>query len=99
MVFTFQFQLVQCTFLYFFHSVQTTVPAGLVPSRPTINYTVSFPVSDVPQSQTFTLTPVDDPVPNEPNEPVRLTFAFVSDVRVRQGDEADLVIVDDDALG
>ena len=56
-------------------------------------------MSDVPQSQTFTLTPVDDSVPNEPNELVRLVFAFISDVRVQQGDEADLVIVDDDMLG
>ena len=79
--------------------MQTTLPIGLVPSRPTINYTVSFPVSDVPQSQTFTLTPVDDNVPNEPNELVQLVFAFISDARVQQGDPADLVIVDDDVLG
>ena len=76
--------------------MQTTLPIGLVPSRPTINYTVSFPVSDVPQNQTFTLTPVDDSVPSEPNELVRLVFAFISDARVQQGDPADLVIEDDE---
>ena len=63
----------------------TPLPGGLVPSRPTINYTVSFPVSDFPQSQTFTLTPVDDIIPNEPNELVQLVFAFISDSRVQQG--------------
>ena len=56
-------------------------------------------MSDFPQSQTFTLTPVDDNVPNEPNELVRLVFAFISDARVQQGDPADLVIIDDDVLG
>ena len=75
------------------------LPNGLVPSRPTINYTLNFPVSGVPQSYTFTLIPLDDSVPNEPNELVRLVFAFISDARVRQGDPADLVIVDDDVLG
>ena len=83
----------------FFYSVQTTLPEGLEPSRPTINYTVSFLVSDLPQSQTFTLAPVDDNVPNELNELVRLVFAFISDSRVEQGPPADLVIVDDDELG
>ena len=88
------------TIMYvFFHSVQTVLPEGLEPSRPTINYTVSFPVNDAPQSQTFTLTPVDDNVPNELNELVRLVFAFISDLRMEQGPSADLVIVDDDELG
>ena len=59
---------------------------------------MNFPVSDSPQSQTFTLTPVDDNVPNEPNEVFDLVFASISDPRVAQGDPAE-VIIDDDILG
>ena len=55
-------------------------------------------MSDFPQSATFTLTPVDDSVPLETDELVRLVFAFISDSRVQEGDRADLVIVDDDEL-
>ena len=79
-----------------FYTVPTVQSNGLEPSIPTVNYTVIFPVSDLPQSQTFTLTPVDDTVPNEPNEVIQLVFASISDMRVAQDDPADIVIIDND---
>ena len=60
---------------------------------------MNFAVSDSLQSRTFTLTPVDDNVPNEPNEVINLVFASISDPRVEQGDPAEVIIVDDDELG
>ena len=82
-----------------FHSEPTVQPPGLEPFILTVTYTVNFPVSDMPQSQTFTLTPVDDNVPNEPNEVIDLVFASISDLRVAQGDPAEVIIIDDDILG
>jgi hypothetical protein len=76
----------------------TIQPPGLEPSIPTVTYTVNFAVSDSLQSRTFTLTPVDDNVPNEPNEVINLVFASISDPRVEQGDPAEVIIVDDDIL-
>ena len=74
-------------------------PPGLEPSIPTDTYTLNFAVSDSPQSQTFTLMPVDDNVPNEPNEVFDIVFASISDPRVAQGDPTEVIIVDDDILG
>ena len=74
-------------------------PPLLVPSVPTDTYSLSFTVSDLLQSNSFTLTPVDDNVPNEPNEVTQLVFFSVSDGRVEQGPTAELVIVDNDDLG
>ena len=74
-------------------------PPLLAPSVPTDTYSLSFTVSDLLQSNSFTLTPVDDTVPNEPNEVVQLVFFSISDGRVEQGPTAELVIVDDDDLG
>ena len=71
----------------------------LEPSIPTVNYTVNFSVSDLPQSQTFTLTPVDDNVSSEPNELIQLILAPTSNSRVVVGDPAEVIIVDDDPLG
>ena len=58
-----------------------------------------FPVNDMPQSQTFVLMPVDDDIPNEPDEVIQLVFASISDGRVLEGPAADVVILDDDELG
>ena len=87
------------TYSFCIHSVPTVQFIGLEPSIPTVNYTVNFPVSDFPQSQTFTLTPVDDNVPSEPNEVIRLVLIPTSNSRVAQDDPAEVVIVDDDVLG
>ena len=81
------------------HSEPTVQPPGLESSIPNVTYTVNFPVSDSLQSRTFTLIPVDDNVPNEPNEVLDLVFASISDPRVAQGDPAEVIIIDDDILG
>lgn len=75
------------------------LPSGLVPSIPTTTYTVSFPVNNNPQSQTFVFQPIDDEVPLEPVEPIQLLFSFISDSRVQQGPPADVNIIDNDELG
>ena len=82
-----------------FISVLSAMPIGLVSSIPTTTYMVVFPESSVPQSQTFLFTPVDDNVPNEPNEQIRLDFSMISDSRVIEGATANVVIIDDDELG
>lgn len=79
------------------YTVPTTQPAGLVPSIPNSTYTVMFPINDLSQSQSFTFVPIDDNIPNEPNEIVSLVFDFISDGRVAEGDSAVIVIIDDDA--
>jgi collagen type VI alpha len=68
------------------------------PSIPDANYSALFSVSSGLQSQTFTLTPVDDNAPSEPDETGLLIVYFVSDGRVEEGPPAELVIVDDDEL-
>ena len=77
----------------------TPQPIGLVPSVPRIAFDVMFPVNSSPQSQSFTFTPVNDSVPNEPQEVAQLVFNVISDERVVQGAESAVVIIDDDALG
>ena len=86
--------------VHFVHSVQLeTPPVGLQPSIPTAMYSVLFPVSALPQSQSFTLTPVDDSIPSEPDEVIGLTFSLISDGRVQRGSDALVTIIDDDDLG
>ena len=69
---------------------------GFTPSIPTTNYIVEFPVSDIPQSQSFTLSPVDDSVVRETIEVIQLMFAPIPDVRVTTGQPATVVIINDD---
>ena len=75
------------------------VPPLLQPSRPLDSYQIDFTANDLPQTQTFTLTPVDDTNTSEPVEMALLVFQSVSDLAVQRGPEASLVIVDDDELG
>ena len=71
----------------------------LEPSRPLNSYQVDFTTNDLPQNQTFTLTPVDDNSPSEPVEMALLVFQSVSDLAVQRGPNVSLAIVDDDELG
>ena len=74
-------------------------PNGVTPSTPTTNYTVVFNESEVPQSQSFILSPVDDDILREPDETFQLVFASVSDARVILGPTSTVVIMDDDDIG
>ena len=74
----------------------TQFTTGFTPSIPTTNYTVEFPESDIPQSQSFILSPVDDSVIRETNEVIQLEFATISDARVTLGQPATVVIINDD---
>ena len=89
--------------MVFFHSESIEQPIGsgvnLSPSIPNTNYTVEFHRSESPQSQSFTLSPVDDDVLSEPNEFFQLTFASISDARVIQGPASSVLIIDDDDIG
>ena len=74
-------------------------PNGVTPSTPTTNYTVEFNESEVPQSLSFILSPIDDNILREPDETFQLVFGSVSDARVIQGPESTVVILDDDEIG
>ena len=71
-------------------------PSGLEPSIPLVNYTVNFPVSNFSQNQGFTLTPMDDNVPSEPNEVIQLVLVSSFNLRVALDPPVDVVIVDND---
>ena len=76
-----------------------TLLPGTSRSTPTTSFTASFQVSPDVQSFSFQLMPIDDSVPNEPDERFQMSISFVSDSRVVADDIATVIIVDDDALG
>ena len=72
---------------------------GTSRSTPTTSFTESFQVSSDVQSSSFQLMPIDDNVPNEPNEQFQMSISFVSDPRVVADDIATVIIVDEDFVG
>ena len=69
---------------------------GTSRSTPTTSFTASFQVSSDFQSFSFQLMPIDDSVPNEPDEQFQMSISFVSDSQVVADATAIVIIVDDD---
>ena len=82
--------------IYFPFIVEVPQRTEFTPSIPTTNYIVEFSVSDIPQSQSFTLSPVDDSVVRETDEFIQLVFAPILEARVTEGQPATVVILNDD---
>ena len=86
-------------FIYYIISNSEASPdllPGTSRSTPTTSFTESFQVSSDVQSSSFQLIPIDDSVPNEPDEQFQMSISFVSDSQVVADATAIVIIVDDD---